>query len=85
MRRTPNTSSGVLTDFVLDNVARGVEVNTDGWSTYNDVGRYRFTRVVTNICASGDPPHVAMPEVRCVTSLLKRWLLGSHEEAVSHD
>jgi len=40
---------------------------------------------VTNIAASGDPPHVAMPEVHRVASLLKRWLLGTHQGAVSQE
>jgi len=40
---------------------------------------------VTNISGSGDPAHVSMPEVHRVASLLKRWLLGTHQGAVSHD
>ena len=31
MRRIPNASADVLSDFVLDNVARGSEVRTDAW------------------------------------------------------
>jgi hypothetical protein len=38
---------------------------------------------VTNIAASGDPAHVAMREVHRVASLLERWLLGTHQGAVS--
>jgi hypothetical protein len=34
---------------------------------------------------SDDPAHVVMPEVHRVASLLKRWLLGTHQGAVSHD
>jgi hypothetical protein len=85
MRRIPNAAADTLTDFVLDHVARGAEVNTDGWAGYNDIGRYRFQHHVTNISAYGDPAHVAMPEVHRVASLLKRWLLGTHQGAVSHD
>jgi hypothetical protein len=40
---------------------------------------------VTNVSASGDSAHVAMPEVHRVASLLKRWLLGTNQGAVSHD
>jgi len=40
---------------VLDNVARGSEVRTDGWQGYFDIGRYRFSHVVMNVSASGDP------------------------------
>jgi len=85
MQRITNASADVLSEFVLDNVARGSEVRTDAWRGYNDIGRYRFSHVVTNIHESGDPAHVAMPEVHRVASLLKRWLLGTHQGAVSHD
>jgi len=85
MRRIANASADTLTEFVLDNVARGAEVHTDGWGGYNDIGRYRFAHVVTNISASGEHAHVVMPEVHRVASLLKRWLLGTHQGAVSHD
>ena len=85
MRRVANASADTLTEFVLDNVARAAEVHTDGWGGYNDIGRYRFPHVVTNISASGEHAHVVMPEVHRVASLLKRWLLGTHQGAVSHD
>ena len=85
MRRIASASAEVLTDFVLDNVARGSEVRTDAWNGYNDVGRYRFTHVVTNLSESGDPAHVVMPAAHRVASLLKRWLLGTHQGAVSRE
>jgi len=68
MRRITDASADTLTDFVLDHVARGAEVHTDAWGGYNDIGRYRFRHVVTNISASGDPAHVVMPEVHRVTA-----------------
>jgi transposase-like protein len=70
---------------VLDHVERGSVVRTDGCRAYNGVGEHRFSDVVTNIKACGDPAHVAMPEVHRVASLLKRWLLGTYQGAVSHD
>ncbi len=63
MHRIPNASADVLTDFVLDNVARGSEVRTDGWHGYDHIGRHRFTHAVTSLRASGDAAHVVMPEV----------------------
>ena len=84
MRRIPNVTKDTLTDFVLDNVARGSEVRTDGWQDYFDIGRYRFSHVVTNVSASGDPAHVALPHVHLVSSLLQRWILGTHQGAISH-
>ena len=84
MRRVPNVKRDTLTDFVLDHVARGSEVRTDAWTGYDDIGRYRFQHVVTNLSGSGDPAHVLLPHVHLVASLLKRWILGTHQGAVSH-
>jgi ISXO2-like transposase domain len=55
MRRISDVRKATLTDFVLDTVARGAEVHTDAWEGYNDIGTHRFSHVVTNLSASGDP------------------------------
>ncbi len=85
MQRIPNASKNVLTDFVLDHVTGQSEVRTDAWGGYNGVGEHRFAHIITNVSASGDPAHVSMPEVHRAASLLKRWPLGTHQGAVSHD
>jgi transposase-like protein len=85
MRRIPNVTKDTLTEFVLDHIARGAEVHTDAWQGYNDIGRYRFQHMITNVSASGDPAHVALPHVHRVASLVQRWILGTHQGAVSHD
>jgi len=57
-------------------------VRTDGWQAYwtlPDRG-YVHDRVVVR--RGEDPAHVAMPNVHRVASLLKRWLLGTHQGAV---
>ncbi|MCA1680324.1 MAG: IS1595 family transposase [Actinobacteria bacterium] len=84
MRRIGDVTKDTLTDFVLDRVVRGSEVRTDGWQGYFDIGRHRFSHVVTNVSASGDPAHVVLPQVHLVASLVKRWILGTHQGAVSH-
>ena len=33
--------------------------------------------------SSGNPAHVAMPGVHRIASLLKRWILGTHQGSVS--
>ena len=69
---------------MLDHVARAAEVHTDGWQGYFDVGRHRFKHVVTNVSASGDPAHVVLPQVHRLASLVQRWILGTHQGAISH-
>lgn len=85
MARIPNMTKDTLTGFILDNVERGSVVRTDGWIGCFDVGRYRYTHEVTNVSASGDPANTVFPDVHRVASLLKRWLLGTHQGAISKD
>jgi transposase-like protein len=85
MRPIADVTKATLTDFVVDHIARGSEVRTDGWQGYFDVGRHPLTHVVTNLSASPDPAHVVMPHVHRVASLVQRWLLGTHQGAISPD
>jgi transposase-like protein len=84
MARIVDLKAQTLTDFVLDHVARESEVRTDAYGSYVGIGRHRFSHVVVNLTESGDPGHIAMPHVHRVASLLKRWLLGTHQGAVTH-
>jgi hypothetical protein len=68
---------------VLEQVARGSEVHTDAWTGFDEIGRYRFKHIVTNVSASGDSAHVVLPQVHIVSSLVKRWVLGTHQGAIS--
>jgi hypothetical protein len=77
------SSAATLTDFVLDTCDLDAVIYTDHWGGYNDLGNVGYMHVKTNISASGDPAHVAMPCVHRVASLLKRWLLGTHRGGVS--
>jgi transposase-like protein len=84
IKRISDVTRDTLSGFVLDNVARRTEVRTDAWTGYDDIGRYRYMHVVTNLSASGDPAHIALPHVHIVASLLKRWILGTHQGSISH-
>jgi transposase-like protein len=83
LQRIPNVQMATLTDFVLDTCDLDAIVYTDHWGGYNDLGNAGFTHMKTNVSASGDPAHVAMPCVHRVASLMKRWLLGTHQGGVS--
>lgn len=82
MRRVPDCSADSLTRFVREAISPGAVVLTDGWSGYSRLQAAGYTHKPTNVKASGDPAHVAMPAVHRVASLLKRWLLGTHQGAV---
>jgi transposase-like protein len=82
MRHIPDASGDSLVPFVCDVAALGSAVHTDGWSGYNGLAAHGFTRKITVQSSSGDPAHVSMPGVHRVSSLLKRWILGTHQGSV---
>ena len=78
----PDVSSDSLHKFVLNNVQRGADVMTDGWTGYKGIETLGYSHVVRNISTNENPVHVVMPRVHHVASLLSRWWLGIHQGAV---
>ena len=83
MRHVPDASGSSLLPFVRDVVTHGALVSTDGWSGYNGLIKHGFIHQRTMLSSSGDPAHVTMPGVHRVASLLKRWILGTHQGSVT--
>lgn len=83
MQRLSNASGASLIPFVRHAVEPGSVVRTDSWGGYNTLQEHGYTHQKTNLSESSDPAHVVMPGVHRVTSLLKRWLLGTHQGAVT--
>jgi len=77
-----DVSATSLHDFILNNVAVGSEVRSDGWTGYKGIESLGYKHMVTNISASQDPAHIVMPRVHRVASLLDRWWLGIHQGAI---
>ena len=82
MRHVPNASGTSLVPFVCAVVIPDATVLTDGWGGYNDLPEHGYIRKKTVLSSSGDPAHVSMPGVHRVSSLLKRWILGTHQGSV---
>jgi transposase-like protein len=85
LRRARDASKLSVLPFICDVVARGSEVVTDGWVSYGDLSKQGFVHTKHNQSSSSAPPHVAMPGVHRVASLLKRWLLGTHQGSFSSE
>lgn len=83
MRQVPDVSSDSLTEFVQYAVQPGSVVLTDGWKGYSGLQQKGYSHEVIVLSATGDPAHVALPGVHRIASLLKRWLLSTHQGAVS--
>jgi transposase-like protein len=83
LARVADTSEPVLSEFVGQAAEPGSVVYTDSWAGYLGLAGAGFRHQPTSLRASGDPAHVAMPRAHRIASLLKRWLLGTHQGAVS--
>jgi transposase-like protein len=85
MRPVPDASGDHLVPFVRAALAPGSTVLTDGWGGYNALPKHGYTRHRTVLSSSADPAHVTMPGVHRIASLLKRWILGTHQGSVAPD
>jgi len=82
LQRIKDVSAESLLPFVQGVVAPGSVVHTDGWRGYSGLAAAGYKHQVTVISSGSDPAHVAMPRVHNVASLLKRWLLGTHQGGI---
>ena len=78
-----NASGDVLGQAVQQMIAPGSTIRTDGWNGYNGLTNLGYTHFpITNIDVKGAD---AMSLTHRVSALLKRWLLGTHHGAISHE
>jgi transposase-like protein len=84
MRQIPDASSESLIPFVQDSVTPGSVVHTDGWLGYSPLSSNGFCHEVTYLKGNRKAASELLPRVHLVISHLKRWLLGTHQGAVSH-
>lgn len=82
MRRIPDCSAASLIPFLTDSVEPGSAILTDGWQGYAAVSNHGYVHNTMVLSSSEGPAHVSMPAVYRVASLLKRWLLGTHQGSV---
>ena len=71
-----------LLPFIKDSIEPGSIVHTDGSAAYRSLPKNGYRRMKTVMLGNEKPAHVSMPGVHRVTSLLKRWLLGTHQGAI---
>jgi transposase-like protein len=84
MAVVPDASGGSLHGFVKDSIAPGSTIHTDGWLGYSGLQNEDYDHEVTRLRGNLKDASKLLPRVHRVASLLKRWLLGTHQGAVSH-
>lgn len=80
MKKIQDAGGETLESFVQENIKKGSMIETDGWRGYWGLTRlgYKHRR------ADGESVGVdeLLPRVHQVASLLKRWLLGTHQGGI---
>lgn len=83
MARVPDLTRDRLHRFIADSIEPGSTVRTDGFHAYRELSGYRHDRIVQS--RRGDEDDAMLPRVHRAISLLKRWLMGTHQGAISHE
>jgi len=81
MAALSDASGDSLRAFLTDNVEPGARVITDGWQSYRPATRDLYVHEPL-AGASGPDASKLLPGVHKVSSLAKRWLLGTHQGSV---
>ena len=85
LRRIPAASPSQLIAFVKHVVEPGSMVITDGWKGYAGLKQEGFKHRPRLINASGKTASALLPRVHRVASLLRRWVMGIHQGALSRE
>jgi transposase-like protein len=83
MRQIVDASAESLMPFVQDSVARGSVIHTDGWLGYSPLESKGYEHEITFLKGKKKTASQLLPRVHRVIALLKRWLIGTHQGAVS--
>lgn len=82
LRLIPDTTKASLHGFIAEAVEPSATVITDGLNSYQGMKGYIHQPIVVK--GQSADASTLLPGVHRVASLLKRWLLGTHQGAVGH-
>ena len=83
MKCIPDASSQSLHPFVEESIEPGSVIHTDGWDGYSGLETKGYVHQATIIGKRKESASDLLPRVHRVVSLLKRWLMGTHQGGVS--
>lgn len=77
-----DASKQSLQGFIKDNVESGSTIISDGWKGYASLPAEGYQHIIHSKKDAASEVDM-LPNVHTIISLLKRWLLGTHQGAVS--
>ena len=78
LEKLPDASASSLKNFVSRNIEPLSTVITDGWPSYYELEELGYKHKVQKSTVKEEGEEI-LPNVHRVASLLKRWLLGTHQ------
>jgi transposase-like protein len=81
LRVIEDASAISLHSFIEENIETGSTLVTDAWNGYSSIESKGYTREIYNQSKTMLLEEM-LPHVHTIISLLKRWLLGTHQGAV---
>ena len=78
----PDFTGKSLLRFIRENIEKNSLIVTDAWTGYSQLKRKGYLHVVQNQTIASNQEEM-LPHVHRVSGLLKRWLLGTHQNFAS--
>lgn len=86
MARIPDRSRRSLHAFICSNVQPGSTIHTDGCAAYGGLQELGYRHAASVLLGKRkDAATRLLPRVHRVASLVKRWLMGTHQGAVANE
>jgi transposase-like protein len=83
LQHVPDASATSLEEMIQNSIEKKSIIQTDGWKGYSHIESLDYLHEI--IRQDENIGENLLPHCHIVASLLKRWLLGTHQGAVSHD
>jgi len=78
LAKITDASSSSLKKFIENNIESSSTIITDGWPSYNGLIKMGYTHKIQKATVKDEDEEI-LPNVHRIASLLKRWLLGTHQ------
>ena len=85
MKRIRRASKQQLHGFIQEAVEPDSTIHTDGWEGYVGLEALGYRHEYDLVATSSQSASELLPRVHRVAALLKRWLMGTHQGAVSRE
>jgi transposase-like protein/ribosomal protein S27AE len=78
LEKIPDASNKSLKNFIERNIEPTSTIVTDGWASYSELEKMGYLHKVQRSVVKENDEEI-LPNVHRIASLLKRWLLGTHQ------